>query len=97
MPQVDFGKVKQDIARELVETHGWPESLAAAMDDEPHRGALGLKSGELITFTRAEPSGRNNEWVKLAAVSPSAGQIAGRSVIVRVSAIIWSIDVGRQA
>jgi hypothetical protein len=96
MPQVDFGKVKQDRVRELVETHGWPEPLAeAGADDQPHRGTLRLNWGELISFSRAEPCGRDREWVRVDAVSPCAGEIAGHSVVVRVSAIIWCVDRGR--
>jgi hypothetical protein len=95
MPKVEFEKVKQDLARELVETHGWPEPLAeAAVDDLPHRGALRLNSGDLITFTSAVPASRN-EWVKVDAVGPSPIEIVGHSVAVRVSAIVWCVGHDR--
>jgi hypothetical protein len=96
MPQVDFGKVKRDLVRELVETHGWPEPLAAAAtDDQPHKGMVRLNWGELIAFSRAESCGRDHEWVRVDAVSPCAVEIFGHGVTIRVNAIIWCVDYGR--
>ena len=84
MPKVD---------RALVEDHGWPPILAEAVGNRSHNYSMRLSSGELITFSDAEACGPNCEWVRLVANSPSPGEIVGRSIEVRVRAIIWCVGL----